>query len=122
MMAAIKGPPARRQRESPVGDKKDKAREAGWLALLGVALGSALGTVWVWLLTEYGIDLSALSGEGGGLSAGGVSMGNRLVGKMSVRVFTEPALVVFFATLAFALLPSLKMARMKPTEAMADKG
>ena len=96
--------------------------EAGWLALLGVALGSALGTVWVWLLTEYGIDLSALSGEGGGLSAGGVSMGNRLVGKMSVRVFTEPALVVFFATLAFALLPSLKMARMKPTEAMADKG
>lgn len=96
--------------------------EAGWLALLGVALGTALGTVWVWLLTEYGIDLSSLSGDSGGLSAGGVSMGNKLVGKMSLRVFTEPGLVVFLATVAFALLPSFKMARMKPVEAMADKG
>ncbi len=95
--------------------------EASWLALLGVALGTVLGTVWVWLLTTYGIDLSGFSGQGG-LSAGGVSMGSKLVGKMSVRVFTEPALVVFFATLVFALLPSLKMARMKPVEAMADKG
>ena len=92
------------------------------MALLGVALGTALGTVWVWLLTEYGIDLSSLSGDSGGLSAGGVSMGNKLVGKMSLRVFTEPGLVVFLATVAFALLPSFKMARMKPVEAMADKG
>jgi putative ABC transport system permease protein len=96
--------------------------EAGWLALLGVALGTALGTVWVWLLTEYGIDLSGVTGDTESLSAGGVSVGNVLQGKMSVKVFTEPALVVFFATLVFALLPSLKMARMKPTEAMADKG
>jgi ABC-type lipoprotein release transport system permease subunit len=96
--------------------------EASWLALLGVAMGTALGTVWVWLLTEYGIDLSGLTGDSGSLSAGGVSVGNVLIGKMSVRVFTEPALVVFFATLVFALLPAFKMARMQPVEAMADKG
>jgi ABC-type antimicrobial peptide transport system permease subunit len=85
-------------------------------------MGTALGTVWVWLLTEYGIDLSGLTGDSGSLSAGGVSVGNVLIGKMSVRVFTEPALVVFFATLVFALLPAFKMARMQPVEAMADKG
>lgn len=93
--------------------------EAAWLALLGVALGTVLGSVWVWLMTEYGIDLSGMSGT---MNAGGVDIGTVLRGKMSVRVFTEPALVVFFSTLVFALFPSLKMARMKPVEAMADKG
>ncbi len=93
--------------------------EASWLALLGVCLGTALGTVWVWLMTAYGIDLSGMSGT---MTAGGVDVGTVLKGKMTLRVFTEPALVVFFSTLFFALGPALKMARMKPVEAMADKG
>ena len=93
--------------------------EAIWLALIGVAFGTAVGAVWAWLMTTYGIDLSGMSGS---MSAGGLDIGNRLVGKMNVRVFTEPALVVFISTIIFSLLPSLKMARMKPIEAMADKG
>ena len=92
--------------------------EAAWLALIAVIIGSALGTVWAWLMTKYGIDLSGMSGT---VDAGGIYM-DKLQGKMSVRVFTEPAMVVFFATLVFALFPSLRMARLKPMEAMADKG
>ena len=93
--------------------------EAVWLALLGVLLGTAFGAVWSWLLTHYGIDLSGMSGT---FSAGGVDLGAELRGKMTARVFIEPATVVFVATLLFALLPSFRMARMKPVEAMADKG
>jgi len=93
--------------------------EAVWLALLGVLLGTALGAIWSWLLTNYGIDLSGMSGT---FNAGGVDLGTQLKGKMTLRVFTEPAMVVFVATVLFALLPSFRMARMKPVEAMMDKG
>lgn len=93
--------------------------EAVWLAALSVGLGLAVGGVWAWLLTTYGIDLSGMSGN---LSAGGLTIDSVLKGEMTVGVFVEPAMVVFVATMLFALLPSIRMARMKPVEAMADKG
>jgi putative ABC transport system permease protein len=93
--------------------------EAVWLAILGVVVGTALGTVWSLLMTYHGIDLSGMSGN---ISAGGLTIDSVLKGKLTLRVFTEPALVVFSSTLLFALFPSLKMARLPPVAAMADQG
>jgi ABC-type lipoprotein release transport system permease subunit len=92
--------------------------ETVFLALLSVAAGSTLGGLWVWLLTEYGIDLRWFMGS---MQFGSITIDMLLKGAMEPRIFTEPATVVFLAALLFALTPARHVARMRPLDGIAEK-
>jgi len=93
--------------------------ESVWLALLSILVGTALGGLFVFLLCRYGIDLRRFSGA---FNMGAVQIDSVLVGRVSTKVFTEPAMVIFLGTIVFTFIPALRLARMKPIDAMVDKG
>lgn len=92
--------------------------EASMLSLLGVLAGSALGSVLVYLMCTYGIDLRWFTNER--MDFAGMVLDTVLIGSASPRVFTEPALVVFCGVLFFSLIPALRVARMKAMDGITQ--
>jgi len=92
--------------------------EAAMLSFLGVAVGTALGSVFVYLMTTYGIDLQWFTNER--MDFAGMVIDTVLIGAASVRVFTEPAMVVFCGVLLFSLVPALRVARMRAMDGIGE--
>lgn len=93
--------------------------EALLLAALAVAAGLAVGALAVWGLVAYGIDLRWLIG---GYSVAGLLVSAIYYGSWAPHVFYEPALVVFVGTVAMALWPAVRVARMKALDAIRQGG
>jgi putative ABC transport system permease protein len=93
--------------------------EALYIADLSAIVGLALGGLSVAYISTKGIDLSMFME---GFEFAGAFIDNVYKGDASVKVFLEPTLVVYLGTLFFALWPSLKVARMKPLDAIRQGG
>ncbi|MBM4371155.1 MAG: ABC transporter permease, partial [Deltaproteobacteria bacterium] len=93
--------------------------EALWIACVAAGIGLVLGRIAVYFLEEYGIDLSFLVG---GFDFQGLFIENVYRGASTPEVFVEPTLVVVLGTLAFALWPALRVARMKALDGIRQGG
>ena len=98
----------------PRGIVKGVLAESFFLLLLGTAAGNALGILSVVLLSENGIDLSALAA---GLEY--VGMPRVVYPVLQGADFLLANVVVFFLGIAVSLYPAVKAARFTPVEALA---
>jgi lipoprotein-releasing system permease protein len=81
------------------------------IGFLGVLLGAALGLPLVYYLETVGIDLTMWTEEGASLEMGGMTM-SVMYGKSSLHQLVSGALAVFGMTLAAAIYPALRAARL----------
>jgi ABC-type lipoprotein release transport system permease subunit len=88
--------------------------EGVWLAVLGIALGLALAVPVVAWVAEVGLPL----GEAGGEMLRRFHMPDRMYTALDVDAFVPPSLIMLFATILAALLPSLRVRRLRPVEAL----
>jgi ABC-type lipoprotein release transport system permease subunit len=87
--------------------------EALWLALLGAAIGVAIAVPIVAWVAAVGLPL----GDAGEMLSR-FHMPDRVYTALDVRAFLEPSLVMLAATAVAALLPSLRVRRLVPVEAL----
>ena len=77
--------------------------ESVFLGLVGCLVGLILGGLAVYLVHRWGIDLSALIGEG--ISISGFALTSKLHTKLSASIMLGSAAVVFAATILLSLIP-----------------
>jgi ABC-type lipoprotein release transport system permease subunit len=85
--------------------------EAGALAVLSIFIGTILGYIVTYLLSETGIDYV-------GIEFVGVTFRELLFPVIELRQFIVYPLVVFFFTILVGSYPALHAARLQPAEAM----
>jgi ABC-type antimicrobial peptide transport system permease subunit len=98
----------------PRGIVQGVLAESFFLLLLGTAAGNALGILSVALLSENGIDLSAMAA---GLEY--VGMPRVVYPVLQGADFLLANVVVFVLGIAVSLYPAVKAARFTPVEALA---
>lgn len=87
--------------------------EAGWIGVLGVALGMLLSVLFYWPLSTYGLNI-------GGAEAYGVSFDREILFRMDAMQ-TVWLVVVFVAlTVATGMLTARRAALISPTEALRE--
>ena len=96
--------------------------EALFLGLLGVALGTLLGTAANWMLALHGIDLASLGGKQAleNLTFGGMNNALRIVPRTSATAVFGGIFAVTLTALLSSLWPALHAARLQPVEAMRE--
>jgi len=94
--------------------------EALILGLVGVGLGTAVGTAANFALARHGIDMASLGGAEGieNLSFAGMNFGLRVVPRTSATAILSGVGAVILTSLVSSLWPALHAARLQPVEAM----
>lgn len=94
--------------------------EAIVLGLVGVAIGSALGSTVVIVLSHTGFDYSVLAGNGGGNEIGfqGLNFSYMIYPKFMVRHVAYGMAAVTLTSILASLWPAGMAARLQPAEAM----
>ncbi len=77
--------------------------ESLFIALVGSAVGLALGALFSWLGHAYGIDLSAVMGES--VSISGFALTSKMHTKISAGILFGSAAIVFTATILLSIFP-----------------
>lgn len=91
--------------------------ESFLLALLAIVAGWAVGgSIHLWF-AHYGIDFTAIMGEGGNVMMGAV-MDPIIYTELSWDRITQLTSIIFFVTLASGIYPAIKAARVTPVEAL----
>jgi ABC-type lipoprotein release transport system permease subunit len=88
--------------------------EALWLALLGIALGGLLSVLFILPLTRLGIPLPADAGE----LLAQYNMPDRMYPAFSFTAAWLAALIMLVGTQLAALLPGLRIRRLRPVNAL----
>jgi putative ABC transport system permease protein len=88
--------------------------ESLWLGLLGAAVGLVVAVPLVAWISVVGMPL----GESAGEMLRRFHMPDRMYTAFDLRAFLEPSVLMIVATLAAALLPSLRIRRLAPVEAL----
>lgn len=88
------------------------------LATIATAIGLLMGGALDAYLVVYGIDFSASSGDG--MSFAGITMDPVVKGKVEPGGIIITVIAVYFCTLAAAIWPALRAARLEPVEAMRE--
>jgi ABC-type lipoprotein release transport system permease subunit len=91
--------------------------ESWWLGLLGLGLGAVLAVGPYAYLSQYGLDLSLMTG-GGNVEVGGVGFDPRV----RVGIYPENlliiGLVILGATLVTGLYPARRAGKLEPVDAI----
>jgi ABC-type lipoprotein release transport system permease subunit len=85
--------------------------ESTLLAIGGILIGLALGSIWVYLAENVGIYI-------GDMGMTGILMGERVYGHLLISDAISLTIMTFIVTLLAALYPALLAARMEPVDAL----
>jgi ABC-type antimicrobial peptide transport system permease subunit len=86
-------------------------------ALIGVALGGGLA----FYFQVYGVDLAAMTSNGGELTLMGVGFGDRLYFDVNTARLVEPALVILGVAALCGAIPARLVLKTDPVSAIAGR-
>lgn len=90
--------------------------ETAMIGVIGAIIGLVLGLSLDWYLLVYGLDLSSFSG---GFTYAGVFFEPVFYAEITMNGVISPVVSIFFFTLAVAVVPALRTARLDPVESIS---